>query len=184
MRMLTFRRPVAALAVVAMLTPLTACGPTRVKTTPGATVAFYAGKTLEAVKEVQKVVAELEAQHTIPTDKAGAVMIAAYKAGDAGEKLADLAAAYDLAAGAGNASETATLAPRIEALLHTIETAFPKLDLGPNASKIGLLVQAVVEAVAKTRSAVTELRNLARPQASAAWPPIDPECLSRVCGVL
>lgn len=168
MRILTFRRPAAALALVAMLTPITACGPTKVKTTPGATVAFYAGKTLEAVKEVQKVVAQLEAGGTLPTDKAGKVMIAAYKAGDAGEKLADLAAAYDLATGAGNTTEAAALAPKIEALLNTIETAFPKLDLGENASKIGKLVAEVVAAVANTRNAVTELRNLARPPAPAA----------------
>lgn len=153
------------LLAVAMAMALAACGPKLPATTPkGARVAYEAGRVQEAIQDVQKLVADLEAQHVLTTAQAGTVMIAAYKAGGAGVQLADLAQAYDVATGA----EAATLAPRIEALLHTIETAFPKIDFGPNAAKVGQLIQGVVDAVTKARAAVGELRTLTHPPAPSA----------------
>lgn len=164
----TLRR-LTALALLAVFLPLpltlAACAKLPPGTPRGAQVAYYAGKSLEAVQEVQKVSAAVAVQEPRLEPIVGKVMIASWHAGDAGEKLADLAQAYDLAIAAGKTGDAAALAPKIEELLTLIDKAFPtKLGLPEgNAKKIATLIQKVFEAVNAVRAAVPELRTLVKP---------------------
>lgn len=162
----TLRRLTASTLLVLFPLALAACGTKLPPNTPkGAQVSYYAGKGLEAVKEVQTVSAALAAQNPSLEPVVGKIMIAAWHAGDAGVKLADLAQAYDLAIAAGKTSDAAAIAPKIEALLTQIDKAFPlKLGLPEGSAKqIATLIQKVFEAVNAVRSAIPELRTLVKP---------------------
>lgn len=124
--------------------------------TPVSQVAFYGGRTLEAINALQRTVANLEAQRLISTDAAAQVMIASYTAGETGQKLADLLEAYDKATGAAKQG----MIPDIGALVSSLDTLLLrvlKTDLGSQRDQVAQLVNNVLVLVNQLRAAVPGL---------------------------
>jgi len=133
---------------------LTSCASAPTK--PVSQVAFYGGRTLEAINTLQQTVANLEAQRLIPTDAAADVMIAAYTAGETGQKLADLLQAYDAAVGAAKQG----MVPDIGALVSSLDTLLlrvMKVNFGGQQQQIAQLVNNVLLIVNQLRAAVPGL---------------------------
>ncbi len=161
----------SAIVLAALIAPGCADNPnpnTGPNTTLGGKVSYEAGRVLEGVHAVQQATAAGAALPTgaIPVAIAGKIMIGAYHAGDAGEKLADIAEAYDIATAAGNVADQDRLAKEIQNLLVLIEKAFStdgETTLERDAPKIAQLITNVMSTVNAVRKLVPQLQQFVRP---------------------
>lgn len=143
-------------AVVLLVAGLTAVSCASAPKSPVSQVAFYGGRTLEAINSLQQVVAGLEAQRVISTDAAAEVMIAAYTAGETGQKLADLLQAYDAAVGATKQG----MIPDIGALVSSLDVLLMrvlKANFGSQQQQVAQLVNNVLVLLNQLRAAVPGL---------------------------